>query len=134
MGEVKRILIVEDEGIVAQHVRDLLTRNGYLVIGTAIRGEDAVGIALSERPDLIMMDIRLKGRIDGIEAVEMIHEEVYVPVVYMTAYSEGATVERANRTRHSGFLQKPVRDEDLAITVSAVLRKCGHGPGGPVVM
>ena len=128
MKQPKRILVVEDEGVVAQFVSDFLKSKGYEVIGTANTGEGAVRMAIEERPDLIVMDIRLKGRMDGIQSVEKIHETLYIPVIYMTAYSELSTIERANRTRHSGFLKKPVRDDDLEIAVSAVLKKEeGHG-------
>jgi DNA-binding NarL/FixJ family response regulator len=122
----KRILIVEDEKVVAEATAEFLKGAGYDIIGIPQDGEKAVGIALSTRPDLIIMDIRLKGEMDGIEAVEEIHGVMYVPVVYLTAYSEPATIERANRTRHSGFIKKPVMEEDLEITVAAVLRKEGE--------
>jgi len=119
----KRILIVEDERVVAEATSEFLSVLGYDVIGTPQEGEKAVDMALQSPPDLIIMDIRLKGETDGIEAVEKIHDVMYVPVVYLTAYSEPATIERANRTRHSGFIKKPVMEEDLEITVAAVLRK-----------
>lgn len=128
MAGEKRILVVEDERVVAEATRELLSGLGYDVIDILVNAEDAVAVAIRERPDLIIMDIKLNGDMDGIEAVEKIHEAVYLPVVYLTAYSEPATIERANRTRHSGFIKKPVMDEDLEITVSAVLRKEGVSP------
>jgi len=121
----KRILIVEDERVVADATKGFLVELGYDVIGTPCKGDDAVNMALRSRPDLIIMDIRLKGEMDGITAVEKIHEVLYLPVVYLTAYSEPSTIERANRTRHSGFIKKPVMNDDLEITVAAVIRKEG---------
>lgn len=123
MAKQKRILIVEDERVVAESIREILCGFGYDVIGIQASAETSVAIALKERPDLIIMDIKLNGEMDGIEAVEKVHETAYLPVVYLTAYSEPATIERANRTRHSGFVKKPVMDGDLEITVAAVLRK-----------
>jgi CheY-like chemotaxis protein len=123
MARKKRILIVEDESVLAEATRELLGGLGYDVIGTLGRGDEAVETALGSRPDLIIMDIKLKGEMDGIEAVERIHARMYLPVLYMTAYSEPLTIERANRTRHSGFIKKPVMDEDLEIATAAVLRK-----------
>ena len=84
---MSRLLVVEDEVLVARDIQARLQRMGYEVVGTVARGEDAVSTALAESPDLILMDINLKGEMDGIEAATQINEVSSVPVIYCTAYS-----------------------------------------------
>src|SRR5262245_37688362 len=100
------ILIVEDEAVVAVDIASKLGRLGYGVAGTVWRGEDAIALALERRPDLVLMDIRLAGRIDGIEAAERIRAECQVPVIYLTAYADRATLQRAKVTRPFGYILK----------------------------
>ena len=93
-----RILIVEDEHIVAIGIKRMLKGLGYTVTGVASSGEDAISKAESTFPDLVLMDIMLKGELDGVEAAKEIKERFDVPVVYLTAYSDSNIVERVKKT------------------------------------
>ncbi|MDQ7054267.1 MAG: response regulator [candidate division KSB1 bacterium] len=88
-----RVLIVEDENIVALDIQNRLQRLGYEVVGVASSGELAIRVALDTRPDLLLMDIRLKGKMDGIEAAKAIIKQLQIPVVYLTAYADSQTFE-----------------------------------------
>jgi signal transduction histidine kinase len=107
------ILIVENEAIVAVDLANKLRRLGYNISGTLWRGEDAVNLARELRPDLVLMDIRLAGRIDGIEAAEQIRAECDVPVIYLTAYSDSVTLQRAKLTEPFGYILKPFAEREL---------------------
>ena len=107
----EKILIVEDDGIAAMGLETTITILGYKSVGIAFSAEEAVEKALKERPDLILMDIKLKGERDGISAAVEIHESCDVPVVYMTAFSDIGTLERAKVSAPFGYLVKPYRDE-----------------------
>lgn len=123
MGEKKRILIVEDQALLAAIIEEQLEKVGYEVMGVVSSGEKAIEQAIEDKPDLIIMDIILKGEIDGITAVEEIHRDSPIPVIYMTASSDIETIQRANNTKHKGYLKKPVNKDDLEITIAAVLRQ-----------
>ncbi len=116
-----RILVVEDENIVAKDLAQTLTSLGYQVCGVAASGEDAVRAAHECRPDLVLMDIRLRGDIDGIEAARRIHEEMETPVVFLTAHADQATLERAAAAEPSGYVLKPFDDHDLHVTLMVAL-------------
>ena len=96
-----RILIVEDEAIVALDLEGRLARMGYEAVGRATSGEDAIALALAHRPDLVLMDIRLSGEMDGISAADEIRRSIRAPVIFLTAYSEDATLNRAKIGRAS---------------------------------
>lgn len=123
MSRKKKILIVEDESLLAMSIEEKLKRSGYKVIDIVSTGEEAVEKASRTSPDLIIMDIMLEGKIDGISAVETIHQREHVPVLYLTACHDTETIQRANKTKHSGFMQKPVSRDDLEITVAAILKQ-----------
>jgi signal transduction histidine kinase len=107
------ILIVENEAVVAVDLAHKLRRLGYGITGTVWRGEDAVALARELRPDLVLMDIRLAGRMDGIEAAEQIRAECGLPVIYLTAYSDRATLQRAKVTEPFGYILKPFAEREL---------------------
>jgi CheY-like chemotaxis protein len=109
-------LIVEDEAIVALALQSNLEKRGYAVIATIDTGEKAIHKASSENPDLILMDIRLKGTLDGIEAAARIHAVLDIPVIFLTAYADEEKMERAKLTLPFGYLLKPVQDRDLKST------------------
>ena len=115
------ILIVEDERIVALDLAGKLEQLGYEVAGTAMRGDEAVTLARRLRPNLVLMDISLEGPLDGIEAVEAIHREQDVPVVYLTAHSDPATLTRAKLTGPFGYILKPFELRDLATQIELAL-------------
>jgi CheY-like chemotaxis protein len=111
--ELGRILIVEDEAIVAYDLADTLGAMGYTVLGIAESGEDAVAMARELAPDLVVMDIRLAGAIDGFEAATRIRSERDVAIIYLTAHSDRETTRRARRTDPFRYLVKPFKAPDL---------------------
>ncbi len=121
-----QILIVEDENIVAKDIANRLEAFGYRITAIANSGEEAIRKAMGSPPDLILMDIRLKGRIDGIEAAKEIRTRLNIPdipVVYLTAYADDSTIERAKDTEPSGYLLKPFGEKELFATIEMALYK-----------
>jgi PAS domain S-box-containing protein len=116
-----RILIVEDGMIMAEDMRRRCEALGYRVAAIVTTGEEALDVAEVIRPDLVLMDVRLSGNIDGVEAARRMHEELDLPVVYVTAYSDDATLARAKRTGPFGYLLKPVGARDLHTTIEMAL-------------
>lgn len=116
-----RVLIIEDETLICEELRERLTRLGFVVIDTVDSAEEGIPIAVRERPDLILMDIRLQGEKDGVEAVQEIRQAMDVPIVYLTAHSDPLTVARANRTEHDGFILKPFQKSELQSTIEVAL-------------
>lgn len=112
-----RVLIVEDERIIAKGIDKQLRRLGYTVAGAAASGEEAVQKALELQPDLILMDISLGAGIDGVEAANRIHEQLDIPVAYLTANSDAATLQRAKLTGPHGYVLKPYDDKDLQTAI-----------------
>ena len=115
------ILIVEDEAIVAADLAGKLGRLGYEVAGTAAQGEEAVALACRLRPHLVLMDIWLKGPMDGIEAADAIRRQHDVPVVYLTAHSDPATLARAKLTGPFGYILKPFEERELATQIEMAI-------------
>ncbi|MEZ5357779.1 MAG: response regulator [Candidatus Zixiibacteriota bacterium] len=118
-----RVLIVEDELIVARNLQERLQRLGYEVSDVASTGEDAVDRAGRQKPDIVLMDIKLQGDIDGIEAAERINAEYNIPVVYLTAYADDSTLVRAKNTNPYGYLLKPIESRELRSTIEMTLMK-----------
>src|SRR5271157_4591762 len=119
-----RVLLVEDERIVALHLRQQLARLGYAVAAVAASGEEALRQIEAQRPDVVLMDIHIEGPIDGIETTARISPDLQIPVIYLTAYAGDTTLERACATRPYGYLLKP--------SVEAVFRAraARHDPDG----
>ncbi len=118
------VLIVEDETIVAADLALKLEQLGFEVVGTAAKGEEAVESAYRLKPEVVLMDIRLKGAMDGIEAAEAIQCRHNAPVViYMTAYSDDATLERAKLTEPYGYILKPFEERELLAAIKMALYK-----------
>ena len=117
------ILIVEDEGIVARDLVYRLETMGYRVAGVASTGEEAILKAWELHPDLILMDIVLKGDLDGIEAARMLRERADIPVVYLTAYADEETVQRTEASGPFGYLVKPFEDRELEACIEVALFK-----------
>lgn len=118
-----RILIVEDDAIVASQLQRTITRMGYQPIGPVATGAEAIELALREYPDAILMDIKLKGELTGIDAAAQIHEESDIPVIYLTAYADLETIERSKDPHTYGFLTKPVRDNELGAMIETAVYK-----------
>ncbi len=117
----KRILIVEDEGIIAKDIERALQKLAYHVVGIVSTGEEALLQAADERPDLVLMDIMLKGEIDGIETAQRIRQQFGVPVVYLTAFGDPKTLQRATATAPFGYVLKPFEDRELYAAVESAL-------------
>ncbi len=118
-----RILVVEDEHIVAMGIKKMLKSLGYQVTGIASSGEDAISKAESTFPDLVLMDIMLKGDIDGIEAAREIISRFDLPVVYLSAYSDSKILERAKQTGPFGYIVKPFEERDLHSSIEMALHR-----------
>ena len=118
-----KIMIVEDEGIIAMDIRDQLEAFGYDVVATAFSGEQAVTLATQHKPQLVMMDIVLKGGMDGISAAQTILQTLHIPVIFLTAYSDPATLRRAKVTGPYGYLIKPFRPDELHASIEVALYK-----------
>jgi len=118
-----RILVVEDESLVARDIQNMLQSLGYEVTGVVASGEQAIQKAAASVPDLVLMDIVLKGDIDGIAAAETLWEEYGIPVIYLTAYADDTTFERAKLTKPFGYLLKPFEERELQTTIEMALYK-----------
>ncbi len=118
-----KIFIVEDEGIVAEDIRCSLESYGYSVIGIAASGEEALLQIEKNEPDLVFMDIVLTGEIDGIDTAEKIVARFDIPVIYLTAYSDEKTLDKAKLTKPYGYILKPYHDKELQSGVEMALYK-----------
>ena len=117
MNKKYRILVVEDENLTALEIQSKLNLWGYEVADTVSSGEDAVQRALELKPDLILMDIVLKGDITGIDAAKTIKESINIPIIYLTAYSNDETFQDAKITRPDAYLIKPFEEKELKFAI-----------------
>jgi len=127
-GEVKKveqakILVVEDENIVAMDIQNSLKSLGYAVPAVVSSGEDAIKTAADTYPDLVLMDIVLEGRMDGVQAAEQIHGRFNIPVVYLTAYGDEKMLQRAKMTEPFGYIIKPFKQRELRSSIEVALYK-----------
>jgi two-component system cell cycle sensor histidine kinase/response regulator CckA len=118
-----RILVVEDDNIIVMELQDRLQRLGYTVCAATASGEEAIETAAEMRPDLVLMDIRLKGPMDGIEAASAIRARFDIPAVYVTAYADRDTLQRAKITEPYGYIIKPFGERELHIAIEMALYK-----------
>ncbi|MCI5065487.1 response regulator [bacterium] len=118
---MKKVLIVEDEAIVAEDLRESLVEVGYQIVGTTDRGEEAIVLAQEHCPDLILMDVKLAGVMDGIDSVRHILSNRSVSVVFLTAYSDSDTKSRIDGIAPCALLLKPYTEEQLHATVRSAL-------------
>jgi CheY-like chemotaxis protein len=118
-----RILLVEDDNITVLELRDRLQRLGYAVSGVAAYGEEAIEKAGETRPDVVLMDIRLKGDMDGIEAAEEICGRFGIPVVYLTALADENTLQRAKLREHYGYIGKPFDEKELHAAIEKAINR-----------
>jgi len=119
----KKILIVEDEGVVALSLQAVLNKMGYMVVGIAITGNEAIRMVTDLHPDVILMDIHIKGDKDGIQTTAKINEVSDVPVIYLTAYADDETVSRALKTRSHSYLVKPYNPRELYSNIEFAIYK-----------
>jgi len=117
------ILVVEDESIIALDIKATLQALGFEVQAIASSGQEAIDKSRRFLPDLVLMDIHLRGEMDGIEAIQRIRSEVDVPVIYLTAYADPGTVQRARETAPYGYLLKPFEQRELQIVIEMALHR-----------
>lgn len=119
------ILVVEDESIVSKDIQQSLKKLGYNISGAASTGEKAILLANETKPDLVLMDIMLKGDMSGIETAEKIKESLNIPVIYLTAYADENTLAKAKVTEPYGYIIKPFKEIDLHTSIEMALYKHG---------
>jgi CheY-like chemotaxis protein len=117
----RKVMIVEDEGIVSIDIRNILNRLGFTVSGVAFSGEEAIEILQESGPDLILMDIGLKGDIDGIEAAKIIKTNHNIPVIFLTGFADENTLARAKEADPAGYIIKPINEEELEAALNKAL-------------
>lgn len=118
-----KLLIVEDEGVVAWHIQEALEKLGHVVVASIASGQEAIEIAAQNQLDLVFMDISLKGKVDGIQAAQEIRTRFNIPVIYLTAYADDKTLERALVTNPLGYLIKPFQEKELQTTLEVALQR-----------
>ncbi len=118
-----KILVVEDENVVALELKKRLKKLAYQVSSVASSGKEAISKAEGFLPDLVIMDIRLKGDMDGIQAAQIIREKLNIPVLYLTAHSDDETLKRAKQTEPYGYILKPFEEDELRTAIEIALYK-----------
>ena len=121
MLRIPKILVVEDENIIAMDIRYTLRNLGYDVCGVVSSGEESVEKASSMNPDLILMDIKLKGNVDGVSAAQKIQSRQNIPVLYLTAYGDENTLNRLDKTKPFDYIHKPFEERELQFKIKTVL-------------
>lgn len=117
------ILVVEDENIVSKDIQHSLKKLGYNVVGAATSGESALELAEQHNPDLVLMDIMLKGEMSGIDAASQIREKYDIPVIFLTAYADESTLGKAKITEPYGYILKPFKEIDLHTSIEMAIYK-----------
>lgn len=118
----KKIMIVEDEVIIARDLKQLLQGEGYEIQSIEDSAENALEKIKLEKPDLVLIDIQLFGKMDGIKLTEQIAKIDHIPVIYVTAYTEKKVIDRAMKTKPRAYIMKPILDEDLVDAVKEALK------------
>jgi CheY-like chemotaxis protein len=120
MSNKKRVLLVEDDEIIAFLHKHFLEKCGYETIETVDNGVEAIEDVRTMLPDAVLMDIRINGEMDGIETAQRIREFSDAPIIFLTGNSDDGTLERAKLTARSGYLIKPIRQEDLCEAIAQI--------------
>jgi CheY-like chemotaxis protein len=118
-----KILVVEDEVVIALRLEQMLTKMGYNVIGVSYSGEEALEKIRNLRPEIILMDIILPGKLDGIAIAEIVKSELNIPVIFLTAFSEDNIIERSEREEPFGYISKPFHDHEIKAAIEVALYK-----------
>ena len=118
---MSKILVVEDEAIILLQLEEILNSTGYTVAGLAASGEDAIEKARRLKPDLVLMDIVMPGRLNGIEAAKIITGELDIPVVFVTSYADDTIIEKAKSVKPYGYIVKPFNELVLKATIEVAL-------------
>jgi DNA-binding LytR/AlgR family response regulator len=122
------VLIVEDKLIIAENIASLLRKHSLEVVAMCTTGEEAIDVAITRTPDLILMDIELAGAIDGISAAQLILRERSIPIIYLTDYTDSKTLERAKKTQPANYLGKPFNEIDLIRAIDIAFNNAKHSP------
>lgn len=117
------VFVVEDESIVSKDIQHSLKKIGYNVVGSASTGEKAIELIREEQPDIVLMDIMLKGNMNGIEAAEIIKNEMALPVIFLTAYADESTLSKAKISEPYGYILKPFKEIDLQTSIEMAIYK-----------
>lgn len=120
---MNKIMIVEDEAIIALRLQQRLTSMGFDVVGVAYSGEEAVETAKDLRPDLILTDIMLQGKLDGIQMADIVKSTLNIPAIFLTANSEDKVLERTKQTEPYGYILKPFQNRELKNAIEFALYK-----------
>ncbi len=118
---MKRLMIVDDEAVITTQLEDRLQSMKYDVVGTASSAEESVQMARDLSPDLILMDIVMKGKLDGIDAARIIKGDMDIPVIFLTAYADDRYIKRALQVEPSGYIVKPFREEEIRANIEIAL-------------
>ncbi len=118
-----RVMIVEDEGVIVLALEAILKKEGYVVACIASRGQEALEIAANAQPDIVLMDVRLPGELDGIDTAKEMRSRLKIPVIFLTAHADEDTVQRAAETMPYGFIVKPVQPKELAAAIEVGLHR-----------
>jgi DNA-binding NarL/FixJ family response regulator len=114
-----RVLIVEDEWLQAEDVEDLIAAHGHTLCGSVTTGEEAVALAHKERPDVVLMDVHLPGKIDGVEAAARIQAAYLCPIVFVTAYDDARTVKRMRAQQPAAIISKPASGDAILAAIAS---------------
>ena len=117
------VLIVEDEAIVSKDIQQSLKKLGYNVVGSSATGESALQLVQTEHPDIVLMDIMLKGEMNGIQTADKIKKEYATPIIFLTAYADEATLLKAKITEPYGYILKPFKEIDLHTNIEMAIYK-----------
>ena len=118
-----KVMVVEDEFIIALDIKDIVKGFGYNVVAVATSGYDAVEKASKFKPELVLMDIMLKGKIDGVEAADIIRQKLDIPIIFVSSFSDEESVVRASKVSDYGYLIKPFDNKQLKEVIEAALKK-----------
>jgi DNA-binding LytR/AlgR family response regulator len=132
MNTTVKILVVEDEMIIGAKISMLLTQLGYEVTAIIPRGEEAVMHVEENQPDIVLLDINLKGNIDGIETANLIHKIADIPIIYLTANTDDGTFNRAKSTRPYAFISKPFKQLDLQRAIELTISRMAENQTGKI--
>ncbi|WP_371803887.1 response regulator [Candidatus Lokiarchaeum ossiferum] len=119
----QKILIVEDEPIPAEDVKEILEAEGYTIIGIVNNGLDAIDVASKQKPDMVLMDINLQGNMTGTEAAVVIQSYFKIPIIFLTAYADKTTLEEAKKANPYGYIIKPYEENEILTTIDIVFNK-----------
>ncbi|MGD1807647.1 two-component system response regulator [Dapis sp. BLCC M126] len=123
-----KIMIVEDESIIAEDLADSLKTMGYEVVDIVSSGEEAILIAAEKQPNLILMDVMLQGEMDGVTAAEQIQSNLQIPIIFLTAYTDNKTLQRVKATNPFGYIVKPFEERNLHLTIEIALQRHQYDP------